>query len=55
MTEGQVLKDYIEVQKVNKTQVAKALGMSRQNLYQLFRSVTLSTETKERLEKLFST
>lgn len=53
MTEGEQLKSYIDNQRLSKTKVAKALDMTRQNLYNLFESVNLTPETKAKFETYF--
>jgi phage repressor protein C with HTH and peptisase S24 domain len=53
MTDGEILKYFIENQKISKKKIAEDLGMSRQNLYGLFASSTLEDETKEKFEKYF--
>lgn len=54
MKEGQLLKAFLDNQPISKVQVAKELGMTKQNLYQLFKSAYLESETKARFEKLFN-
>jgi phage repressor protein C with HTH and peptisase S24 domain len=49
--QGEILRFFIEKQKINKTDIAKGLTMSRQNLYQLFTSNSLLPETIEKIEK----
>jgi hypothetical protein len=53
MKDGDVLKQFIDNQPKSKISVAKALGMSRQNLFGLFKSATLSQETKDKFEGYF--
>jgi hypothetical protein len=53
MTEGAILKNFIENQKISKTAIASDLSMSRQNLYQLFESEVLEQETKDKFEGYF--
>jgi hypothetical protein len=49
--EGAKLKTYLDQKRVNKTALAKALGMSKQNLYQLFASRQLEAATKNKIER----
>lgn len=49
--EGEALKTYIQERRINKTQLAKALNMSRTNLYQLFGSKRLGEKTKDAICK----
>lgn len=49
--DGAKLKKYLDDKKANKTALAKDLGMSKQNLYQLFESKTLEAQTRKKLEK----
>lgn len=51
--EGLILKAYIENQRRPKTQIAKELKMSKQNLYQLFDSKKLEDETIKNIESVF--
>jgi hypothetical protein len=51
--DGTILKAYIENQKKPKLHVAKALGMSKQNLYQLFDSNNFNEETIKNIESVF--
>lgn len=53
MQDGQILKHFIEGEPISKTRIAKDLGMTRQNLYNLYESVNLTDETKEKFEKYF--
>lgn len=53
MTDGQQLKRFIDNQSRSKISIAKALGISRQALFQYFQSKTLNEETKKRFEKYF--
>src|SRR5690242_11611251 len=53
MYEGKVFKDFIEEKKISKKKIASDLKMSRTNLYQLFDSVTLSADTKNKLLEHF--
>jgi hypothetical protein len=55
MKEGEVLKNFIENQRISKTRIAAELGMTRSNLYQLFDSNWLSTETKDKFTRHFGT
>lgn len=49
--EGKVFRNYVEKKKLIKTKLAADLGMSQQNLYQLFSSKELTAETKGNIEK----
>lgn len=53
--EGLILRRYIENQRKPKTQIAKELGMSKQNLYQLFDSKKLEDGTIKNIESVFKT
>lgn len=53
-TDGQILKSYADSKKLNKTKLADSLGMTPQNLYQLFKSKKFEPETIEKIEKIFS-
>lgn len=53
MTDGEVLKYYIDNQSNSKIKIAKELEISKQTLYQYFRSKTLAPETKRKLEDHF--
>jgi transcriptional regulator with XRE-family HTH domain len=53
MNEGLQLKTYIENQRVSKKIIAEELGMTRQNLYQLFKSGELTPETKKKFINYF--
>lgn len=50
MTEGQQLKHFIDNQPISKIKIAAALGMSKQNLFGLFKSKYLEQETKAKFE-----
>lgn len=51
--EGLILKAYVDNQRRPKTQIAKDLGMSKQNLYQLFESEKFAPETIKNIETVF--
>lgn len=51
--EGSIFKAFIESRGLNKTKLAKDLGMSKQNLYQLFESKVLQPETIDKIERKF--
>lgn len=51
--EGAIFKAFVELKKLNKTKLATDLGMSKQNLYQLFESKSLQPETIEKIERKF--
>lgn len=51
--DGLIFKAYIENQRKPKTQIAKELGMSKQNLYQLFDSKKLEDQTIKKIETVF--
>jgi hypothetical protein len=53
MTEGDQLKHFIDNQAIRKIKIASDLGMSKQNLYGLFKSKELSADTKRRFENYF--
>lgn len=54
--DGFILKEFIERQKdKSKKAIAQDLGMSRNNLYQLFESQELEEETKLKFENYFKT
>lgn len=55
MTEGQQLQLFIDNQTIPKVRIAEALGMSRQNLFQMFKSQFLAPETKKKFEDYFKT
>lgn len=50
MKDGPKLRAYLNQKRINKTALAKKLGMSKQNLYQFFDSDSLGEGTKKRLE-----
>lgn len=50
-TDGQKLKAYVDQRGLNKTKLAEAMGMTKQNLYQLFKSVEFAKSTIENIEK----
>ena len=52
-SEGEQLKNYIDNQPKSKISIARALGMSKQNLFDLFKSQVLRQETKSRFEDYF--
>jgi DNA-binding Xre family transcriptional regulator len=52
MEEGLILFSYVESKRVNKTRLAKELNMSKQNLYQIFKSNELQLKTKQNIEKI---
>lgn len=54
LTDGEILKLFIENQRVAKKTIAEDLEMTRQNLYGLFESVTLTQETKDKFESYFN-
>jgi hypothetical protein len=51
--EGEQLRLFIDNQPQSKISIAKALGMSKQNLFGLFKSRVLEDETKSRFENHF--
>lgn len=51
--EGAIFKQYIESKGLNKTELAADLLMSKQNLYQLFKSKELQPETIVKIERKF--
>lgn len=53
MSEGQTLKNFIDNQKLTKVKIAKDLGISKQTLFQYFKSQYLEPETKKRFEDYF--
>lgn len=53
--EGQQLRNFIDNQRISKSTIAKELGMTRVNLYQLFDSKRLEYETKKKFEDYFDT
>lgn len=53
MTEGEILKHFLDNQKISKVRIAAELGMSKQNLFSLFKSKELSEETKRKFEQYF--
>jgi plasmid maintenance system antidote protein VapI len=53
MSDGAILKAHLEKQGINKTKFAASLGMSKQNLYQLFESKVFKPDTVTLLEKKF--
>lgn len=54
MTDGETLKQFIDNQPKSKISIAQQLGISKQTLFQYFKSQTLESETKAKFEKLFS-
>lgn len=53
MNEGEQLKAFIDSQPVPKLRIAQDLGMTKQNLYGLFKSIRLSPENKAKFEAYF--
>lgn len=53
MTQGDILRNFIDNQKVSKKEIAEGLGMSRRNLYQLFESNVLEPSTIKKIEDYF--
>jgi AcrR family transcriptional regulator len=53
MFEGAQLKMFIDNQTVSKVKIAKDLKMSKQNLYNFFKSKELEPETKVKFEEYF--
>lgn len=53
--DGIVLKTFVDQKRLNKTRLATALGMSKQNLYQLFESKEFKPETIKSIENHFKT
>jgi DNA-binding Xre family transcriptional regulator len=51
MEEGLILFSFIERKRINKTRLAKELGMSKQNLYKIFKSNALQEATKDNFVK----
>lgn len=51
MDDGPKLRAYIDKAGLNKTRLAADLGMTPQNLYQLFKSKTFTSETIKNVEK----
>lgn len=52
MQDGTFFRAYVEEKKMNKLKLAKDLGMSQPNLYQLFKSKEFRPETKKNIEKI---
>lgn len=50
--DGFLFRKYVESHKLNKTQLAKKLGMSKQNIYQLFKSRKFEPDTIAGIEKI---
>lgn len=50
MQDGSILEAYLNSKRINKQEFAKRLKMSKQNLYQLFKSKEMQPETKASLE-----
>lgn len=50
MTDGEILKKYIEDNNIVVSRLAAALGMSRQNFYQLYKSIEFEKDTIDKLE-----
>lgn len=51
-TDGFYFRHYVDAKKLNKTDLAKKLGMSKQNIYQLFRSRVFEKATIDNIEKV---
>lgn len=51
MTDGKAFLAFVNKQRLNKTKLAANLGMSKQNLYQLFRSKEFQEDTIKNIEK----
>lgn len=49
---GSIFKEFVESKKLVKSRLAKDLGMSKQNLYQLFDSKEFKPETIQNIEKV---
>jgi AcrR family transcriptional regulator len=53
MTDGQVLRQFIDNQHKSKISIAKGLGVSKQTLFNYFKSKEISPEIKGKLEDYF--
>jgi hypothetical protein len=53
MSEGEKLRTFIDNQSKTKISIAKGLGMTKQNLFGLFKSRELEPETKKKFEDYF--
>lgn len=53
MNDGDVLKNFIDNQRLTKKSIYEGMEMSKQNLYQFFESKTLQPETKKKFEDFF--
>lgn len=51
--DGAILKAFIKEKKLNRTKLAKDFGMSKQNLYQLFKTKTFEADTLNTIEGKF--
>lgn len=51
--DGAILKAYIKDRKLNRTKLAADLGMSKQNLYQLFKTRAFEADTINTIERKF--
>src|SRR5687768_11803738 len=51
MADGAILKAYINGKNIKREVLAKGLKVTRQNLYQLYKSIQLKPETKSALER----
>lgn len=50
---GPLFKTYVDAQRINKNQLAEDLGMSPQNLFQLFKSKAFKADTVKKIEGKF--
>lgn len=50
--DGHIFEAFVNEKKMNKTQLASDLGMSKQNLYQLFKSKEFKADTINNIEKI---
>jgi hypothetical protein len=53
MTDGEILKNFIDNQPKSKISIANDLGVSKQSLYSYFKTRDFTPETKKRLEEYF--
>jgi plasmid maintenance system antidote protein VapI len=53
MTDGEILKNFIDNQHKSKVSIAEDLGVSKQSLFAYFKSRDLTPEIKKRFEKYF--
>jgi hypothetical protein len=54
MTEGEMIKLYVEKEHINKAELTAALGLSEEELHQLYQSQTVDPDIKNKLKDHFN-